>query len=240
MAVEYVRANNPGPYTLTGTMTWIIDGTVVVDPGPELPEHVDAILERAPDLEAAFVTHRHADHVGALPILTERAGLAVYGPSIVLGVDHPVEDGGVYEAGDVRLRAIATPGHTGEHFCYITDGGELFTGDTVLGEGTTTIFPPDGDMRSYMRSLRKLIDLEPRRLYPGHGPAHDDPLPLLEYYLDHRREREEQIRSAMKKGAGTPAELREAIYHDLDPRLHHAAELQIRAHLEAIGEADRS
>lgn len=234
--IESVRADNPGPYTLDGTMSWVLGKRVIIDPGPADPVHVENLLLRAPDLEAIFVTHRHADHAGALPMMKAACGVEVYGPDSVEGVDRAVKEGESYQFGDVELMAIATPGHTGEHFCYITPAGDLFTGDTVLGYGTTTIFLPDGDMRSYMSSLQRLIDLQPSRICPGHGPISEKPIQLLEYYLAHRKERERQIVEAMGSGASTPKQLREAIYIDLDPALHHAAELQIEAHLKAIEE----
>lgn len=238
MNVRHVRANNPGPYTLDGTMSWVLAGQVIIDPGPADEGHVESLLEAATDLRGIFVTHRHADHAGSLPMLEERVSLPVYGPGEVQGVTNPVQDGERYLLGSVALTAVATPGHTGEHFCYLTDDRQLFTGDTVLGFGTTTIFLPDGNMNDYIASLEKLVRLRPVSIHPGHGPVREDAIELLEEYIEHRRGRERQVSAGWRAGARSPLELRKSIYPDLDDSLHHAAELQIEAHLEALRERD--
>src|SRR6185369_5549137 len=114
--------------------------------------------------------------------------------------------------------------------------GDLFTGDTILGSGTTTIFPPDGHMGDYIRSLRKLRERSPRRIWPAHGPTRDDAVALIDEYIAHRLERERQVLDALHAGARTPAEIRRAIYPDLDPRLERAAEIQITAHVQKLQE----
>lgn len=232
MSIETVTAPNPGPFTLDGTKSYVIDARVVVDPGPEIDSHIAALRAAAPELCAIVITHRHGDHAPAASAL-RRAGVMVYAPEGALPsefVDHIVHDDETIECGGARLRAIATPGHTAEHFCYLTPDGELFTGDTVLGSGTTVIFPPDGDMGAYLRTLEKLIALQPRAIYPGHGPVRNDAVALLHEYLDHRRMRERQIVEALDDSRAIPS-LRERIYPQLDSRLTRAAELQLEAHL---------
>jgi glyoxylase-like metal-dependent hydrolase (beta-lactamase superfamily II) len=237
MKIQTLIAANPGPYTLDGTRTYVLNDRAVLDPGPALEDHVETILACCPRLESIFLTHRHADHAGSVEVLRERSGARVYAPagvSVAELVDHTVESGETYEVGDGTLQAIGTPGHTAEHVCYLSEDGSLFTGDTILGEGTTTIFPPDGDMGDYLDSLRKLRDLRPLRIYPGHGPVREDAVPLIDEYIAHRQMRERQIVQSLSSGPATPKELRERIYPDLHESLHQAAELQIRAHLDLL------
>ena len=238
--IETIVAPNPGAFTLQGTCTYVVDGSICVDPGPAIEAHIDAIIAAAPRLRAIAVTHRHADHAPGARLLAERLHLPIYAPAGVIdGEHHQLRDGDLVAEG-ATLRAIATPGHTAEHFCFITEDRELFTGDTVLGEGTTVIFPPDGHMGSYLDSLRKLMALEPRIIYPGHGPARHDAIALLQQYIDHRNERERQIEAALASGAADVSELRTRIYDDLDPRLYRAAELQLESHLVHLQERSRA
>lgn len=237
MRVRTLIAPNPGPYTLDGTRTYLLDDVAILDPGPALKDHIDTILDSTPRLEAIFVTHRHEDHAGAVAFLHERTGVPVYAPVGCLEdvvIHHRVESGEIFRVGNGTLEAIATPGHTAEHICYLSEDGSLFTGDTILGEGTTTIFPPDGDMGDYLDSLRKLRERAPARIYPGHGPVRDDAVALIDEYLAHRKLRERQVIEALETGPASPAELRQRIYPDLPAVLHHAAELQMRAHLDLL------
>ena len=233
MNIRSITAPNSGPFTLDGTRTYLIDDAAVLDPGPDIASHIDAILAAMPRLRTIFITHRHGDHAPAAVPLKQRTGAEIVAPRGVLEeTDRLVDDGDVVEG----LRVVATPGHTEEHVCYLTGDGALFTGDTILGSGTTTIFPPDGHMGDYLRSLRKLRDLAPRRIYPAHGPTREDAVALIDEYIAHRLEREQQVLAAMAAGARTPAAMRAVIYPDLDPRLHRAAETQIEAHLIKIEE----
>lgn len=235
MSIRVLKAANPGPFTLDGTRTYLVGETIVIDPGPDLPAHVDAIVAGQPHLELILITHRHADHAPAAVALKLRTGAKIFAPAGVLGeglVDRLLEDGDGIVSGGVSLRTVATPGHTREHVCFLTDEGALFTGDTVLGFGTTTIFPPDGNMGDYLRSLRRLRDLSPRVIYPGHGPIREDAVELIDEYIAHREKREQQIERQLLAGAMTARDLREAIYPDLDSSLHGAAEIQMNAHLE--------
>lgn len=238
--IELVRAANPGPFTLDGTNTWILDGEVVFDPGPPLAEHVEAILRAAPGLSTIFITHRHGDHAPAAPMLKARSGARVIAPEGVGGeVDERVSDGKTYSFASGTVEAIATPGHTAEHFCFLIDSGDVVTGDTILGEGTSAIFPPDGHMGDYLASLRKLRDRAPRRILPGHGPARTDPFEWISYYIDHRLERERQVVEALHAGALDIPSLRERVYPELHPGLHPAAEAQMLAHLIHLEEQCR-
>jgi glyoxylase-like metal-dependent hydrolase (beta-lactamase superfamily II) len=234
--IRSITAPNPGPFTLDGTRTYLIDDVAVLDPGPAIDAHIDAIDAAMPALRTIFITHRHGDHAPAAVPLKLRTGARIVAPRGVLDqTEVIVSDGDVVDG----LRVIATPGHTSEHVCYLTPGGDLFTGDTILGSGTTTIFPPDGHMGDYIRSLKKLRALQPKRIFPAHGPTRDDAVALIDEYIAHRLEREQQVLAAIAAGARTPAEMRARIYPDLDPRLHGAAEVQIEAHLIKLEEEGR-
>jgi glyoxylase-like metal-dependent hydrolase (beta-lactamase superfamily II) len=235
--IRSITAPNPGAFTLDGTRTYLIDDFAVLDPGPEIASHIDAIRNAVPQLRTIFITHRHGDHAPAAVPLKRATGARIVAPAGVLAeTDVVVKDDDVIDG----LRVVATPGHTKEHVCYFTPDADLFTGDTILGFGTTAIFPPDGNMADYLRSLHKLRALNPRRILPAHGPTRDDAVPLIDEYIAHRLQREEQIAAAVARGATTPAALRELIYPDLDPRLHGAAEIQIEAHLIKLREEGRA
>lgn len=232
MNVEPVLAPNPGPYTLDGTRSYVIDGCVVVDPGPSITSHVEAIASLLTEDALVVLTHRHGDHTPAAEDLRRRTGAAIFGPSGVgVALDRTLVDGDVIEHRGVILRVVSTPGHTSEHVCYLGSGGELFSGDTVLGSGTTVILPPDGDMGEYVASLEKLRALRPKVIYPGHGPVREDAVALITAYIEHRRLRESQILDALRAGALNEGRIRSSIYPDLDERLHDAASSQIVAHL---------
>ncbi|MEA2568672.1 MAG: hypothetical protein QOI24_673 [Acidobacteriota bacterium] len=229
MNIRSITAPNPGPFTLTGTHTWLLGDTAVIDPGPAIDSHIAAIIDAMPRLDTIFITHRHEDHAPAALPLKRATGARIIAPLDI--ADVRVNGGETFNVDDESLEAIATPGHTREHICYLTSTGALFTGDTILGEGTTVIFPPDGDMGAYLRSLAMLRARNPRRIHPAHGPTRDDAVALIDEYIAHRLERERQLIDALANGARTTAELRAQIYPQLDERLHRAAELQLTAHL---------
>ena len=232
MRIRDLVAPNPGPFTLDGTRTYLVDDHIVIDPGPAIDSHVRAILEAQPQLRTILITHRHGDHAPAAVPLWQATGARIAAPPGVLDNPEGVADGDVVDG----LEVIATPGHTREHVCFLSPDGDLFTGDTILGSGTTTIFPPDGSMGDYIRSLQKLRARNPRRIYPAHGPTRDDAVALIDEYIAHRLERERQVIEAMP---GTVSEMREKIYPDLDARLRGAAEAQITAHLIKLMEDGR-
>jgi len=231
--IRSITAPNPGPYTLDGTRTYLLDDSIVIDPGPDIASHVDAIASAMPNLRTIFITHRHGDHAPAAVPLKQRTNARIIAPRGVLDETDTIVSGGETIEG---LEVIATPGHTSEHVCYLTSASDLFTGDTILGFGTTAIFPPDGNMRDYIASLRLLRAREPKRIWPAHGPTRDDAVALIDEYIAHRLQRERQVIEALRAGAYTTAEIRQIIYPDLDPRLARAAEIQITAHLEKLKE----
>ena len=236
MNIRSITAPNPGPFTLDGTRTYLIDDSAILDPGPAIESHIEAIAAAMPALRTIFITHRHGDHAPAAVPLKRRTGARIVAPRGVLDeTDTIVNDGDEVDG----LRVIATPGHTNEHVCYLTADGDLFTGDTILGTGTTTIFPPDGHMGDYIRSLRRLRALAPRRIFPAHGPTRDDAVALIDEYIAHRLQREQQVLDAIAAGARTVGQMRKRIYPDLGWRLRGAAEIQIRAHLIKLEEEGR-
>ena len=239
MNIRSITAPNPGPFTLDGTRTYLIGDHAVLDPGPAVEPHIDAIRAAMPGLRTIFITHRHADHAPAAEPLKKATGARIVAPRNVLDdalVDVRVAGGEVVEG----LEVIATPGHTNEHVCYLTPDGDLFTGDPILGTGTTAIFPPDGHMGDYIRSLQTLRARSPRRIFPAHGPVRDDAVALIDEYIAHRLERESQVLEALSRGPSSIAEMRAVIYPDLDPRLEKAAEIQISAHLIKLEEEGRA
>jgi glyoxylase-like metal-dependent hydrolase (beta-lactamase superfamily II) len=237
MNIRSITAPNPGAFTLDGTRTYLLGDTAVVDPGPAIDSHIDAIRDAMPKLQRIFITHRHADHAPAAQPLKQATGARIIAP--LAEADVRVRGGETFEVEDTTIEVIATPGHTSEHVCYLTRGGDLFTGDTILGHGTTAIFPPDGNMGDYLRSLRVLRERSPRRIWPAHGPTRDDAVELIDEYIAHRLERERQVLELLAARASSIAELRAAIYPDLDPRLAGAAEIQLSAHLIKLQEETR-
>jgi glyoxylase-like metal-dependent hydrolase (beta-lactamase superfamily II) len=240
MEISSITAPNPGAFTLDGTRTWLLGRTAVIDPGPAIDSHIDAIRNAQPALNTIFITHRHADHAPAAIPLKASTGARIIAPYGVLdSADVRVRGGETFEVDGEAIEVIATPGHTGEHVCYMTTSGDLFTGDTILGAGTTAIFPPDGNMRDYLESLKVLRDRNPRRIFPAHGPTRDDAIALIDEYIAHRLERERQVIDAIRSGAETIPEMRRRIYRDLDPRLERAADMQTLAHLIKLQEEER-
>ncbi|HEX3577674.1 MAG TPA: MBL fold metallo-hydrolase [Thermoanaerobaculia bacterium] len=242
MIIRDITAPNPGAFTLSGTRTYLLGESAIIDPGPAVDSHIDAIRNAMPRLTTILITHRHGDHAPAAVPLKRMTSARIIAPRGVLDdalVDQRIAGGETIAIEDETLEVIATPGHTAEHVCFLTSAGDLFTGDTVLGEGTTAIFPPDGSMRDYIASLRLLLTHNPKRIFPAHGPTRDDAATLIAQYLAHRLERETQVFEAVASGATSAAAMRQRIYPELDPRLHGAAEIQIAAHLIKLIEDGR-
>ncbi len=229
-----VLAPNPGPFTLDGTNTWIV-GTgpsVVIDPGPDDTGHIVAVADEAESVAAILLTHRHPDHATGARRLAEVTGAPVHAYRPEVG-ERRLTPGDVLEAGGVRLRVLHTPGHSPDHICFVAEpDGLLFTGDTVLGRGTSVIDPPEGDMGAYVRSLEALRDLEPAVIYPGHGPVVLTPRGKLDHYLRHRARREERILEAVARGRRSPEEIVPEVYAGEAPEaMYPVAARSVLAHL---------
>lgn len=238
-----VLAPNPSPMTLEGTNTYVIGApgsgeVIVVDPGPQLPEHraaVDAdIAER--DVAAVVLTHHHVDHAEAAGWAGEWGAEAFsFSPELITAPVSPLRDGEAITRAGVTLAAVHTPGHASDHLCLrLLETDAILTGDHVLGRGSTVVAWPDGDMQAYMASLQRLADLPAVVLHPGHGPSIDDPAAKVAEYLAHRHEREVQVLAALEAGAQTPGEIVARVYADVDVALHPAAERSVRAHLDKL------
>ncbi len=237
-----VLAPNPGPMTLDGTNTWVLrepggSRSVVVDPGPLDPGHLDSVVSVAGPTAVILLTHGHIDHSEAARALAERLGCGVRAldPAQVYGGEG-LHDGDVVEASGLEVRVIATPGHTGDSLSFLVPAERtLLTGDTVLGRGTSVVAHPDGELGAYLGSLRRLRALAEHRevqaIWPGHGPALDQALPVLDGYLAHRAQRLAQVQDAVAHGAVDASDVVRTVYADVDERLWPAAELSVRAQL---------
>jgi glyoxylase-like metal-dependent hydrolase (beta-lactamase superfamily II) len=249
--VGRLLARNPSPFTYFGTQTYLVgnDELVVIDPGPDLPEHVEAIVNALDgrSLAAIACTHTHRDHspasralkeatgapiIGCAPLVLESIGPRAdasfdkgYAPDKVLGDGEAIEfDGGR------TLTAVATPGHTSNHLCFAF-GDALFTGDHVMGWSTTVVVPPDGDMGAYMQSLDLLRKRGDRIFYPAHGPAVTKPAQLIRGMIGHRLQRERQILKLVGERERDIPDIVANAYPGLDQRLIPAAGGSVRAHL---------
>lgn len=251
--VRRVLAPNGSPFTWTGTQTYLVGdakGLAVIDPGPDEPEHLAALIAaigNAPVL-AICCTHTHRDHSPAAAPLSRATGAPIVGcAALVIESDEPradapfdkdyapdrvLADGDWIEGAGWRLVAVATPGHTSNHLCFALEGtGVLFTGDHVMGWSTTVVSPPDGDMADYMASLERLHDREDRVYYPAHGPAVAKPRQLVRGMIGHRRQRERQVLRLLEEQPRAVADLVPVMYKGLNQMLWPAAGQSVRAHL---------
>ena len=248
--IARVLAHNPSAFTYYGTQTYLVGESevAVIDPGPDLPEHLDA-LEKAiggRPVVAIMCTHTHRDHSPAARPLAEATGASIVGcaPLALETVgpradvafdgdyapDRVLEDGETIKVDRKSITAVATPGHTSNHLCLAYEGA-LLTGDHVMGWSTTVVVPPDGDMAEYMRSLEKLRQREDRIYYPAHGPPVTKPRQYVRSLIGHRMQRERQIlRLVGEKPRAIPDIVANA-YPALDPRLVTAAGGSVQAHL---------
>lgn len=252
-----VLAPNPSPYTLEGTNTWIVGEAptasdapgipsatgapvVVIDPGPEDPAHLDEVAQAAgPRVAAVLVTHDHPDHAPGAAAFAARVVAPLHAFRLA-GAEH-LRDGQEVTAGGLTLTAVHTPGHTSDHIVFhVAARGALFTGDAVLGRGTSFIDPPDGDLAQYLRSLARMQELEPRTIYPGHGPVVLRACAKLQEYVDHRAEREQQIVDAISRDFRTIADVVAEIYAAYPPQVHELAARSVLAHLLKLSAEGRA
>jgi glyoxylase-like metal-dependent hydrolase (beta-lactamase superfamily II) len=258
--VRRIMADNPGPFTFKGTLSYIV-GTgrvAIVDPGPDDPGHIGALLDavRNETVTHIFVTHTHRDHSPAVPAIKAATGATVYaeGPHraarpLHIGEHNPLDSSGDHDfrpdvalkdgevvAGDGwTIEAVATPGHTANHMAYaFKEKNALFVGDHVMAWATSIVAPPDGAMSDYMASLQKLAKRSETIYFPGHGPAIDDAARFVNYYILHRKAREASILHWLAKGATDIPTIVRSIYIGIDPRLTGAAGLSVLAHLEDL------
>jgi glyoxylase-like metal-dependent hydrolase (beta-lactamase superfamily II) len=245
--VGVVLAANPSAMTLEGTNTWLLHGAdeqdqaIVVDPGPDDDAHLDAVVAAAGQVVRILLTHGHPDHSDGARRLHERTGAAVSAldPRWQFGGEG-LHDGDVISTAGLDVRVWSTPGHTADSLSFVLGGAPgdsaVLTGDTVLGRGSTLIAEPDGDLGDYLVSLRRLSELGPIRVLPGHGPDLDDARAAAEAYMAHRQQRLDQVRTALAAlqldpvPASAPAIVAN-VYADVDRELWPAAEQSVRAQL---------
>lgn len=261
--LRVVLANNPSPMTYWGTNTYIV-GTgevAVIDPGPDDPTHMKAILEAleyGERISHIFVTHSHLDHSPGARLLSQRTGAPVHafgdatagrsphmqaladggdllggeGVDAAFSPEVVLEDGALVTHGDWQLEALWTPGHFGNHMAFARpDAGEIFCGDLVMGWASSLVSPPDGDLSAFLRSLSRLAERPEKRFYPGHGEVVADPQSRLAELRAHREMRSAQIREALRDQPGTARQLAERIYTDTPAALLPAATRNVLAHL---------
>jgi glyoxylase-like metal-dependent hydrolase (beta-lactamase superfamily II) len=251
--VIVVLGQNPGPFTGPGTNTFIVgtgDRRILLDAGQGVPKHIDLVALALDELaggaviEMIALTHAHPDHMGGLDAVRKR-----FRPASVLKKPWPawdkgaqftaIDDGAELRVEGATLRAVATPGHASDHLCYyLVEEKAVFTGDVVLGAGTTVI-PRDGDLGDYLGSLQRLLELDLEVIYPAHGPAIRDPYGKINEYLEHRALRESQIVEGLVAGLTTAEDLVRRIYTDVPEWLHAAARVSVEAHLRKLAKDKR-
>lgn len=243
--VRRIVAPNPSMMTGPGTNTYLvgIDEIVVVDPGPDIESHLDAIAGCGGDrIRWIVCTHTHEDHAPGVAGLKERTGAEVlaFDARDGLEIDTPMGDGDVIEATEFVLRAIHTPGHASNHLCFLLEQERmLFSGDHIMEGSTVVVAPPDGDMGAYLHSLERLTALRPRlkSIAPGHGHLIDKPAAKIEEYIAHRLAREAQVLGALERAGTTSIEpIVKELYADVPEELHVMAGFSVWAHLRKLVE----
>ncbi|MDF2902173.1 MAG: fold metallo-hydrolase [Phenylobacterium sp.] len=252
--IRRVVANNPGPFTYLGTGTYIVGkGEVaVIDPGPDLPEHLDALMAalEGETVTHILVTHHHSDHSPLARPLQEKTGAKIYGcavggqaadSTVITEAGHDLAftpdidicgGGAVFEGPGWTLEAIATPGHTSNHICFaLREEDALFSGDHIMGWSTTVVSPPDGDMTAYMQSLELVKARNFTTLWPTHGPPVLEVDPFIAAYIAHRRAREAQVLKAVTDGHGRIKDMVPVLYAETDKRLWPAAARSVLGHM---------
>ena len=261
--IRRIVARNPSAFTAYGTGTYVIgQGKVaIVDPGPMIQEHVDALLGalQGEEVTHILVTHTHIDHSPAAAPIKAALGVKTYGfgphGSGRYAPGEQVEEGGdpdfipdvtlghgdIVEGAGWSVECVHTPGHTSNHLCFqYREEKALFSGDHVMGWSTTIVSPPDGDMADYLASLRLLLDRDDKIYWPTHGPSIAKPQPFVRAYIGHRKMRERQILKHLNDGAATIAEMVPQMYRDIPHQLHRAAARSVFAHLIHMCETDRA
>jgi len=262
LTIRRIVAPNPGPFTFKGTGTYVVGhGKVaVIDPGPAIEGHVDALLSalEGEEITHQLITHTHIDHSPAAKMVKERAGAPTYGfgphgsgkyekgAQVEEGgdrefvPDHILKHGDAVEGEGWSFESIHTPGHTSNHLCYAyREENALFPGDHVMGWSTTVVSPPDGDMREYLESLRHLSERDEQIFYPTHGAPIEEPKPFLRGLIAHRKMRERQIVAVLEGSEKTIPEMVPGMYKGLDPRLIPAAQRSVFAHVIDLVEQGR-
>lgn len=243
--VSVLTAPNPSIKTLEGTNSYIVGDNVlaIIDPGPSISAHLDGIVSQVDhrNVLGIFLTHSHPDHAPAaeplarilkVPIFAAPDVFPEFGPDLVVT---PLKDGGRFDLDGMSLQAVAAPGHSADHFCFLLEPNRLlFSGDTILGRGTTLIALPEGNMIDYLQTLRRLKSFHLMQIAPGHGPPISDPDAKIDEYLKHRLERESEVLDALRAGNSTIGQLVEAVYRPASDEASQLATLSIGAQLDKL------
>ncbi len=236
--VVRILAPNPGPFTGPGTNTYVLvsaDTCLIIDPGPVIDSHRQAISDAVSPLQSVgiVVTHAHPDHAPLANPLGAELGVPVYGYASgpEFEPDRLLRDHDIVPFGPSELRAIHTPGHSADHLCFVS-GGLLFSGDHIMGGGTVVV----EEMTSYMRSLRRLQSEDLSMIHPGHGEDSRMAGDMIASYIEHREMRERQVLDSVRRGIQTVSEIVELLYADVDPSLHGLAALSVLAHARKLAE----
>tara|TARA_B110000305_G_scaffold71192_1_gene79902 strand:- start:3876 stop:4718 length:843 start_codon:yes stop_codon:yes gene_type:complete len=241
--VRRITAGNASVFTGPGTNTYLVgmDEVTLVDPGPALDSHIEAILGASGTIKQIVVTHTHPDHSPGVKLLQEAIDVPAYGLITETTKDqdktfHPKKfllDGDLLEEEEFTLEVIHTPGHASNHLCYLVkEEGLIITGDHIMNGSTVVISPPDGNMKHYIESLEKLKNYDLKSIAPGHGEVMKEPQLVAEWIIKHRLEREEKVADALRKaGKGSSDSLVEDVYNDVDPSLFPIAKWSLQAHL---------
>jgi len=234
--VRRVLAPNPGPFTGEGTNTYVLDSdgeAIIIDPGPNDERHLQVIGAAVQPFtpKMIIVTHTHEDHAPGANPLAELLEVPTggHGPGPEFKPDRILTDNDIVEFGGAAVRAVATPGHSADHLCYLA-GSALFTGDHIMGGSSVFV----EDMAAYMASLKRIQQLTLEVLYPGHGPAEHGPAAVIAEYIRHRLERERQILEVVRSGATSVDAIVSIVYAQVDPTLHPLATIAVRAHLDKL------
>jgi len=255
-----VGENEPNPFKYGGVYppnVFLVGGknrSVYIDTAhgkpEEIQEHISVWESKGkPEIAGIILTHRHSDHIGGAQVLGEHLGAPVISTSVekiaiekesTAVVAITPQDGEQLDLGDTTIEFIHTPGHTMGSLCiYLEEDKVLFTGDNILGLGTTVISPDEGDMTSYIKSLHKMLDYDIEKICPGHGPEIDNPIEKIHELIEHRHQRELQMLELITSGKDSMDDIFNAIYKDIHPGLHNTARRQIQAHINKLVEEKR-
>ncbi len=264
--VQRVIADNPGPFTYTGTGVYIIghpdagSDVCVIDPGPTTPNHIEALDQalKGRRVTHVLVTHHHADHSPLAKPLAEKHGCLVYGHSVqptetdsggikldagddlTFKPDVEIRDGHLIEGQGWTVETLHTPGHTSNHLCFaLREENTLFSGDHIMGWATSVVIAPDGHMGDYLNSLNRVLDRSFDIIRPTHGPEIRDANTFVQAYIDHRLTREAQVLEAVNSGLDNIGDIVAALYQHVDKRLHPAAAYSVLSHMIHLRETDR-
>jgi len=246
--IRRITAGNGSVFTGPGTNTYLVghEEVTVIDPGPAMEQHIEAILSASKNIKQILVTHTHPDHSPGVRLLKKELDIPAYGmltntsknQDTSFNPERILEDEELFEEEEYTLEVVHTPGHASNHLCFILKEEKfIFTGDHIMNGSTVVIGPPDGNMKQYIESLEKLKNYEIEKIAPGHGEVLESPHQVADWIINHRLEREKKVFEALKKVTrGTPDTLVEKVYDDVDSSLFPIAKASLLAHLIKLEE----